>query len=194
MTDRSTVCVIHLPERVRMTDQLNLPSSDWLTDRLIDCPTDWLTEWLTDWLTDWPTDWLTDCPTDWLSDWLTDRLTDWPTDWLTDWLTDRLIDCSTDWLTDWLTGWNVLSLIFMLKPLVCKCDDADRQRGDTGSQSGDKPSNTGLLVDFLFFPNINCNRTKRRFVLGAEFLSAHFLFWEILNFRMPFSVYRKGTS
>ena len=49
----------------------------------------------------------------------------------------------------------VLSLIFMLKPLVYKSDDADRQGGDTGSQSCDKPSNTGLLVDFLYFPNIN---------------------------------------
>ena len=49
----------------------------------------------------------------------------------------------------------VLSLIFMLKPLVYKSDDADRQGRDTGSQSSDKPSNTGLLVDFLYFPNIN---------------------------------------
>ena len=37
----------------------------------------------------------------------------------------------------------------MLKPLVYKSDDADRQGGDTGSQSWDKPSNTGLLVDFF---------------------------------------------
>ena len=37
----------------------------------------------------------------------------------------------------------------MLKPLVYKSDDADREGGDTGSQSWDKPSNTGLLVDFF---------------------------------------------
>ena len=41
----------------------------------------------------------------------------------------------------------------MLKPLVYKSDDADRQGGDTDSQSWDKPSNTGLLVDFFYsFP------------------------------------------
>ena len=37
----------------------------------------------------------------------------------------------------------------MLKPLVYKSDDADREGGDTGPQSWDKPSNTGLLVDFF---------------------------------------------
>lgn len=93
---------------------INSKSPDWISNRLVDKLTNWLTDSRsTDWqMTDWLrlTDWLTDnWLTDWqLTVWLTDgELTDWRTHWLADLLTDNGLSPDGWWtgkLTDWLIG------------------------------------------------------------------------------------------
>lgn len=57
---------------ISMTNWLIHCFSDWLTDSITKSLSDslclWLTEWLTESLNDWPTDWFTESLTDWVSD------------------------------------------------------------------------------------------------------------------------------
>ena len=77
----------------------NLIGSLFDYNRCIDLLTDWFTDWMIYCLTNFLTDWLTD----WLIHWLTGFLSDWFTsDWFTVWLIYRLADLQTNWLTDWL--------------------------------------------------------------------------------------------
>ena len=58
---------------------------------------------------------------------------------------------------------------FMFKAAVHKSDDADRKGGDVCPQTCDKPSSTGLLVDFNSSPMLIVHsrvshQIQRRFV------------------------------
>ena len=75
-------------------------------------------------------------------------------------------------LADWL---ECSFTHFIFKPAFDKSDDKEPERGKECPQTCDKPSNTGLSVDYNTASNVYCLstvewtvETQRRFVLAAE--------------------------